>query len=117
MAMGNGVNGDGSGAQEEVASLNGPEGQTSKGDEKANTVPFLKLFSFADETDILLMIQLCWCCWEWTFYASHDYLVRTADRFFWEEPGQWKCSPCCLQAVRYVLSIACICVSRNQAQC
>lgn len=28
----------------------------SKGDEETKTVPFLKLFSFADSTDILLMI-------------------------------------------------------------
>lgn len=30
--------------------------ETSKGDEKTNTVPFHKLFVFADSTDILLMI-------------------------------------------------------------
>ncbi|KAK8693708.1 hypothetical protein V6N13_071279 [Hibiscus sabdariffa] len=30
--------------------------ETPKGDEKTNTVPFFKLFAFADQTDILLMI-------------------------------------------------------------
>ncbi|OMO82288.1 hypothetical protein COLO4_23135 [Corchorus olitorius] len=30
--------------------------ETGKGDEKTNTVPFYKLFAFADRTDILLMI-------------------------------------------------------------
>lgn len=32
------------------------DSQSSKGDEKTNTVPFSKLFAFADSTDIWLMI-------------------------------------------------------------
>ena len=33
-----------------------PEMEKSKGDEKLNSVPFHKLFSFADSADIILMI-------------------------------------------------------------
>lgn len=43
--------------EEKTSNLNGDqEDSKSKGDEKTNTVPFRKLFSFADSTDILLMI-------------------------------------------------------------
>ncbi|KAK4559526.1 hypothetical protein RGQ29_008657 [Quercus rubra] len=44
--------------EEKTSSTNGDQedSKKSKGDEKTNTVPFQKLFSFADSTDILLMI-------------------------------------------------------------
>ena len=41
--------------EEKTSSMNG-DSKKSKGDEKTNTLPFRKLFSFADSTDILLMI-------------------------------------------------------------
>lgn len=43
---------------EKTSSMNGDQGEIKKGkgNEKANTVPFQKLFSFADSTDNLLMI-------------------------------------------------------------
>ncbi|XWS31896.1 hypothetical protein CRYUN_Cryun23aG0115100 [Craigia yunnanensis] len=43
---------------EKVTGVNGEnqDSKSSKGDEKTNTVPFYKLFSFADSTDTLLMI-------------------------------------------------------------
>ncbi|MBA0859917.1 hypothetical protein Goshw_012032 [Gossypium schwendimanii] len=48
-------------SQEESQKVPGDNGEnqdpeSSKGDEKTNTVPFYKLFAFADSTDILLMI-------------------------------------------------------------
>nr|XP_023893066.1 ABC transporter B family member 11-like isoform X1 [Quercus suber]XP_023893067.1 ABC transporter B family member 11-like isoform X1 [Quercus suber] len=44
--------------EEKTSNMNGDQedSKKSKGDEKTNTVPFRKLFSFADSTDILLMI-------------------------------------------------------------
>lgn len=57
MAGENGVCSDVSGPREEGAtSSKGPEDQTGIGDEKANAVPFYKLFSFADKIDVLLMV-------------------------------------------------------------
>ncbi|XP_039012159.1 ABC transporter B family member 4-like [Hibiscus syriacus] len=70
MASENGFNGDkdtdlheasASNGQEETEKGSGVNGENqdperSKGDGKANTVPFYKLFSFADSKDILLMI-------------------------------------------------------------
>ncbi|XP_031395094.1 ABC transporter B family member 11-like isoform X2 [Punica granatum] len=59
MAVENGLQGDNPGTAETAAattSSKGPEDQTDKGDGKVNTVPFHKLFSFADKTDVLLMI-------------------------------------------------------------
>lgn len=43
---------------EKGCSMNGEnkKSETGKPDEKTNTVPFYKLFAFADPTDILLMI-------------------------------------------------------------
>ncbi|XWS31898.1 hypothetical protein CRYUN_Cryun23aG0115300 [Craigia yunnanensis] len=43
---------------EKVSGVNGEnqDSESSKGDEKTNTVPFYKLFAFADSTDTLLMI-------------------------------------------------------------
>lgn len=43
---------------ENSSAMNGKQqnSQNNKGDEKTKTVPFLKLFSFADLTDIALMI-------------------------------------------------------------
>ncbi|MFQ6637178.1 hypothetical protein Gotur_013494 [Gossypium turneri] len=52
MATENGFNGD---TNLNKASTSKSQ-ETSKGDEKTNTVPFHKLFVFADSTDILLMI-------------------------------------------------------------
>ncbi|MBA0717845.1 hypothetical protein Golax_005625 [Gossypium laxum] len=52
MATENGFNGD---TNLHKASTSKSQ-ETSKGDEKTNTVPFHKLFVFADSTDILLMI-------------------------------------------------------------
>ncbi|KAK6785819.1 hypothetical protein RDI58_014344 [Solanum bulbocastanum] len=61
MAEGNGLNGD-SGLNE-ASSSSGGQNNTSQQDsdktkqaEKTNTVPFYKLFSFADSTDMVLMI-------------------------------------------------------------
>ncbi|CAK7348529.1 unnamed protein product [Dovyalis caffra] len=68
MAVENGRNGDNSADEattsksqevEEKSSVGNGDQQKqekSKGDEETKTVPFLKLFSFADSTDILLMI-------------------------------------------------------------
>ncbi|KAG8653337.1 hypothetical protein MANES_05G009400v8 [Manihot esculenta] len=65
MAEENGLNGvaktheaSTSKTHEEKSAINGNSQETekSKGDEKTNTVPFHKLFSFADSLDILLMI-------------------------------------------------------------
>ena len=44
--------------EEKTPSMNGDQedSKKSKGDKKTNTVPFRKLFSFADSTDIFLMI-------------------------------------------------------------
>uniref|UniRef100_A0A2N9HC14 Uncharacterized protein n=1 Tax=Fagus sylvatica TaxID=28930 RepID=A0A2N9HC14_FAGSY len=46
------------GEAEKTSSMNGhqEDSKKSKEDEKTNTVPFRKLFSFADSTDVLLMI-------------------------------------------------------------
>ncbi|KAK4792228.1 hypothetical protein SAY86_022663 [Trapa natans] len=49
----------GNGKQEETSAAGtskGPEDQKVKGNEKTQTVPFHKLFSFADQFDIILMI-------------------------------------------------------------
>ncbi|GMJ09270.1 P-GLYCOPROTEIN 4, MULTIDRUG RESISTANCE 4, ARABIDOPSIS P-GLYCOPROTEIN 4, ATP-binding cassette B4 [Hibiscus trionum] len=70
MASGNGFNGDkatnsheageskGQEEPEEVSGVNekNQDPESSKGDGKTNTVPFYKLFSFADSKDIMLMI-------------------------------------------------------------
>ncbi|KAK8702333.1 hypothetical protein V6N13_020694 [Hibiscus sabdariffa] len=70
MASGNGFNGvkdtdlqeasasKGRAEPENVSGVNGEnqDPKSTKGDEKTNTVPFYKLFSFADSKDILLMI-------------------------------------------------------------
>lgn len=41
---------------EAESSTNGENGEKSQQKEKAETVPFYKLFAFADSTDVLLMI-------------------------------------------------------------
>ncbi|XP_031393227.1 ABC transporter B family member 4-like isoform X2 [Punica granatum] len=57
MAVENGVNGDSSGMREEATTMSqSVEEKMSKGHEKANSVAFHKLFSFADKIDVLLMI-------------------------------------------------------------
>ncbi|KAJ9187944.1 hypothetical protein P3X46_003352 [Hevea brasiliensis] len=67
MAVGNGINGVTSshGAstsksvdEEKISGVNGHPGETEKrkGDQKSNSVPFHRLFSFADSADIMLMI-------------------------------------------------------------
>lgn len=59
MAVENGIQGDNVTMGEEASATStskGAEDQKVKGDERTQTVPFHKLFSFADKIDILLMI-------------------------------------------------------------
>lgn len=59
MAVENGTHGNNPSSGEEASAAstsNGPKDQKDKGDEKTHSVPFHKLFSFADKIDILLMI-------------------------------------------------------------